>query len=134
MRWLPPVVTTGTGRERLETTGGVAGTTDGAVLGDGNGGSFAALPMPLGSLMVLLTPPMLPGPCGMPLTPASCASDLMGAVKLKANAKANKADLRRIDHTPSGCPTILRLHRSHAIWPSHRRPVGVSLGCGDAFQ
>jgi hypothetical protein len=39
------------------------------VLGGGGGGTLAALPMPLGSLTELLTPPTLPGPDGMPLTP-----------------------------------------------------------------
>jgi hypothetical protein len=64
--------------------------------------------MPLGSLIVLLTPPMLPGPCGIPLTPASCAKDFIGAVKPATNAKANpntkKADLQSIDHTPIRIP------------------------------
>ena len=41
----------------------------GLVLGGGGGGTLAALPMPLGSLTELLTPPTLPGPDGMPLTP-----------------------------------------------------------------
>src|SRR5882762_1321630 len=41
----------------------------GLVLGGGGGGTFDALPMPLGSLTELLTPPTLPGPGGMPLTP-----------------------------------------------------------------
>jgi hypothetical protein len=41
----------------------------GLVLGGGGGGTFDALPMPLGSLTELLTPPTLPGPDGMPLTP-----------------------------------------------------------------
>jgi hypothetical protein len=41
----------------------------GLVLGGGGGGTLAALPMPLGSLTELLTPPALPGPGGMPLTP-----------------------------------------------------------------
>jgi hypothetical protein len=41
----------------------------GPVLGGGGGATLAALPMPLGSLTELLTPPTLPGPDGMPLTP-----------------------------------------------------------------
>jgi hypothetical protein len=41
----------------------------GLVLGGGGGGTLDALPMPLGSLTELLTPPTLPGPAGMPLTP-----------------------------------------------------------------
>jgi hypothetical protein len=39
------------------------------VLGGGGGGTLDALPIPLGSLTELLTPPTLPGPAGMPLTP-----------------------------------------------------------------
>jgi hypothetical protein len=94
----------------LEIIGAVEGATGTDVLGDGSGGSLAALPMPLGSLIVLLTPPMLPGPCGIPLTPASCANDLMGTVKPATNAKADtntkakKADLQGIDHTPIRIP------------------------------
>lgn len=60
--------------------------------------------MPLGSLAELLTPPMLPGPWGIPLTPASparCARDLLGAIKLATNARAKNADLPNIDHTPA---------------------------------
>jgi hypothetical protein len=41
----------------------------GLVLGGGGGGTLEALPIPLGSLTELLTPPTLPGPDGMPLTP-----------------------------------------------------------------
>lgn len=73
--------------------------------------------MPLGSLTVLLIPPMLPGPCGIPLTPASCASDFIGAVKLATNAKAKKADLPNIGHSPvrvpnepAGSPFLVRMH------------------------
>jgi hypothetical protein len=39
------------------------------VLGGGGGATLDALPMPLGSLTELLTPPTLPGPDGTPLTP-----------------------------------------------------------------
>jgi hypothetical protein len=35
----------------------------------GSGGTFEALPMPLGSFTELLFPPALPGPAGTPLTP-----------------------------------------------------------------
>jgi hypothetical protein len=35
----------------------------------GSGGTFEALPMPLGSLTELLFPPAFPGPAGTPLTP-----------------------------------------------------------------
>ena len=72
--------------------------------------------MPLGSLTELLTPPMLPGPCGIPLTPASCARDFIGAVKLATNAKAKKADLPnigdspvRVPNEPAGSPFLVRM-------------------------
>src|SRR4051812_11202677 len=67
--------TTGAGLDdtRLETGGAADGTTGTPMLGGGGGGILAALPMPLGSLTELLRPPALPGPRGMPLTPASCA-------------------------------------------------------------
>jgi hypothetical protein len=74
------------------------------MLGEGSGGILAALPMPLGSLIELLTPPMLPGPCGMPLTPASCARDFTGAVKLATNAKTKKAALPIIGRAPVKAP------------------------------
>jgi hypothetical protein len=74
------------------------------MLGEGSGGILAALPMPLGSLIELLTPPMLPGPCGIPLTPASCARDFIGAVKLATNAKTKKADLPNIGRSPVKVP------------------------------
>src|SRR4051794_32131489 len=64
---------------RLETAGAADGTTGTAMLGGGGGGILAALPMPLGSLIELLRPPALPGPRGMPLTPASCAGEAAGA-------------------------------------------------------
>src|ERR1700681_2788129 len=36
----------------------------------------------------------------MPLPPASCAKDAMGAISVTKNAKAKNADLPNIDHTP----------------------------------
>ena len=57
------------GDRRLEAVG-AEGTTGTAKLGGGGGGILAALPMPLGSLSDLFRPPALPGPLGMPLTPA----------------------------------------------------------------
>jgi hypothetical protein len=86
---------------RLETGGTKDGTAGTAVLGSGGGGILAALPMPLGSLTELLRPPTLPGPRGIPLTPASpapCAKDGAGAARQPANAKAKKHDLPNIDH------------------------------------
>src|ERR1700716_2879522 len=58
---------------RLETGGATDGTAGTAMLGAGGAGILAALPMPLGSLTELLRPPALPGPRGIPLTPASPA-------------------------------------------------------------
>jgi hypothetical protein len=89
--------TTNADREdaRLETDGAADGIVGTAMLGGGGAGTLAALPMPLGSLIELLRPPMLPGPCGMPLTPASCAS--AGAARQLTNANA-KNDLPNIDH------------------------------------
>src|SRR4051794_39886306 len=59
------------GTTALETAGLDDGTTGAAMLGAGGGEILVALPMPLGSLSELLRPPTLPGPRGMPLTPAS---------------------------------------------------------------
>jgi len=47
------------------------GLAGGVVDGGGGGVTLAALPIPLGSLAELFRPPALPGPRGMPLTPAS---------------------------------------------------------------
>jgi hypothetical protein len=92
------LLTIGAGLEdsRLETGGAADGTTGTAMLGGGGAGILAALPMPLGSLTELLRPPALPGPRGMPLTPASCAR--IGAARQPANANAKNNDLPNIDH------------------------------------
>jgi hypothetical protein len=82
---------------RLEASGAADGTAGTAMLGGGGAGILAALPMPLGSLTELLRPPALPGPRGMPLTPASCASD-PGATRQLASANAKTHDLPDIDH------------------------------------
>ena len=75
------LLTTGPDLEdrRLATGGAADGTTGTAMLGGGGAGIRAALPMPLGSLTELLRPPALPGPRGIPLTPASCAKHGAGA-------------------------------------------------------
>jgi hypothetical protein len=96
---------------RPETAGTTDGTAGAAVLGIGGGAILAALPMPLGSLTELLRPPALPGPRGMPLTPASpapCANDGVGAARQPTNAKAKIDDLPNIDHA-SNYPTKVRL-------------------------
>jgi hypothetical protein len=83
---------------RLETGGAADGTTGTAMLGGGGAGILAALPMPLGSLTELLRPPALPGPRGMPLTPASCARVGTGAARQLTNANGKNHDLPNIDH------------------------------------
>jgi hypothetical protein len=82
---------------RLATGGAADGSAGTAMLGGGGGGILAALPIPLGSLTELLRPPALPGPRGMPLTPASCAGIGAGARQLR-NANAKTHDLPNIDH------------------------------------
>jgi hypothetical protein len=59
----------------------------GAVEGCGSDGTRDALPTPEGSLIEPLSPFTLPGPGGMPLTPASCAKD--GVASRTASATAN---------------------------------------------
>src|SRR5882672_4034201 len=81
------VTTADLGPRRLETAG-AEGTTGTARLGGGGGRILAALPMPLGSLSELFRPPALPGPLGIPLTPASCAKDAIGAATMTKHAKA----------------------------------------------
>jgi hypothetical protein len=94
------LLTTDAGLEdRRLTSGGAAdGTAGTAMLGGGGPGILAALPTPLGSLTELLRPPALPGPRGMPLTPASCASIGAGAARQLTNANAKTHDLPNIDH------------------------------------
>jgi hypothetical protein len=106
-------LTTGAGLEdRRPASGGAAdGTVGTAMLGGGGGGTLAALPMPLGSLTELLRPPALPGPRGMPLTPASCARIAAGAARQLTNANAKTHDLPNIDHA-SFYPTKRPAYRS----------------------
>jgi hypothetical protein len=114
--------TTGPGLEdrRLESAGAADGTVGTAMLGGGGAGILAALPMPLGSLTELLRPPALPGPRGMPLTPASCASEGAAAARQTANANAKTHDLPDIDRTPcypTKSPGLLfpiRINSGHA--------------------
>ena len=85
--------------------------TTGAVACDGSGGILAALPMPLGSLIEPFWPFTLPGPSGMPLTPASWASVRNGAARVRTIMPANanlpiirpreKTEARLIDMIPS---------------------------------
>ena len=109
------LLTTGPDLEdtRLEMDGTADGTAGTAMLGGGGGGILAALPMPLGSLTELLRPPALPGPRGMPLTPASCARIGADAATQLANANVKNHDLPNMDHPPdineeTGLPFLLR--------------------------
>jgi hypothetical protein len=102
------------GDSRLENTGAADGTTGALMFGAGGGAILAALPMPLGSLIELLTPPTLPGPCGIPLTPASCAKAGTSPIEQTQNARANDADLPNIDHTPVSMGLTSRSARGSA--------------------
>jgi hypothetical protein len=116
--WRFALRTIGTGLEDVRLAIGAAadGTAGTAVLGGGGGAIRAALPMPLGSLTELLRPPTLPGPRGIPLTPASCAKAGPGAARQIANANAKPADLPNIDHASllsneeTGLPFLLRIN------------------------
>jgi hypothetical protein len=90
--------TVGAGLEDRRPGAAADGTAGTAMLGGGGAGILAALPMPLGSLTELLRPPALPGPRGIPLTPASCARIAAGAARQPANANAKTHDLPNIDH------------------------------------
>jgi hypothetical protein len=61
------------------------------IVGGGNAGTLAALPMPLGSLTEPLSPRAFAGPGGMPLTPASWAGDLAGAARRERTATPTNA-------------------------------------------
>ena len=82
---------------RLDSVGDIEGTNGADICGGGRGGTFAALPIPLGSLSELLMPPMLPGPFGIPLTPASWAISFKG---IAAMAIAKSADLPNMGSLP----------------------------------
>jgi hypothetical protein len=77
----------GSGRED-ETGGAMLGGVIGMTVGGGSAGTLAALPMPEGSLTEPLSPRALPGPGGMPLTPASCAGAAAGAARTETTASA----------------------------------------------
>jgi hypothetical protein len=131
-RFTPVAISVDLGDRRLETVGGVEGAAGTDMFGDACAGILAALPMPLGSLIELLSPPALPEPCGIPLTPASCARDFMGAVKLVTNAKAKNADLPNIGHSPVRVPNELTvpIPRAAALRPSLGRHLVQTLDCG----
>ena len=76
---------TGSGRED-ETGAAMLGGVTGVMIGGGGVGARAALPMPEGSLTEPLSPRTLPGPGGMPLTPASCAGAAAGAARTETTA------------------------------------------------
>src|SRR5213593_3121690 len=97
--------------------GAAEGTVGTAMLG--GGGAANLLPAPLGSLIELLRPPTLPGPRGMPLTPASCASAIEGAARLPTIVSAKNTDLPNIEPLPSGGDN------QSAVRPFHSRPAGI---------
>ena len=80
------------------------GTLGTLIGGIANGGTFDALPIPLGSTLLLLMPPMLAGPGGMPLIgtfpapawPAIFANDATG-VAMRSNATAILTDVFDIE-------------------------------------
>ncbi|MFH1343745.1 MAG: hypothetical protein ABIL01_21435 [Pseudomonadota bacterium] len=88
------------GETRVETIGAADGTAGTAMFGGGGAGILAALPAPLGSLTELLRPPALPGP-RIPLTPASWAKDVAGAVRQVARTRAKIVDLPIMKHAPT---------------------------------
>jgi len=103
--WRGPrvAITLGLGETRLAAGGKLLGTDDPEWFKAGGGSALGAFPMPLGSLTELLRPPALPGPFGIPLTPASaapCANDCTGDIKQPAHARAKNVDFPNIGHSP----------------------------------
>jgi hypothetical protein len=76
----------GTGADRVTTGDDTRGTGTGLRSGCLSGATFAALRMPLGSLIEPLSPRAFAGPGGMPLTPASWAVDLPGDARIERTA------------------------------------------------
>jgi hypothetical protein len=126
----------GSGADRVTAGDDTLGTGTGLRSGCGSGATFAALPMPLGSLIEPLSPRAFAGPGGMPLTPASWAGNLPGDARIKRTATASnvsrlqeKAEPDSIDPLPlpSGYPRTL--HRAacdtHAplFWESGPPPT-----------
>jgi hypothetical protein len=106
----------GLGEIRLAAGGKLVGTDDLEGFKTGGGSALGAFPMPLGSLTELLRPPALPGPFGIPLTPASaapCPDDCTGDIKQPANARAKNVALPNIDHSP------VRVFNGAAALPYH---------------
>ena len=148
----PRVATTlGLGEIRLAAGGKLLGMDDPEWFKAGGGSALGAFPMPLGSLTELLRPPALPGPLGIPLTPASaapCANDCTGDIKQPAHARAKNVDLPNIDHSPvrvsneaAGLPFPVRMrpNAGHGLpfsrKPDHVRPAAVSRrSARSAFQ
>jgi hypothetical protein len=86
--------------------------------GIANGGTLDALPIPLGSTLMLLRPPALAGPGGMPLIgtfpapawPAIRANDAVGAAR-RRSARAIFTDVFDIEDSTichSGCQEKVR--------------------------
>ena len=76
----------GTGADRVTTGDDTRGTGTGLRSGCLSGATFAALPMPLGSLIEPLSPRAVAGPGGMPLTPATWPVDLPGDARIERTA------------------------------------------------
>lgn len=89
------------GAARLLAGGNPEGLAGGLSEGAAGGATLAALPAPLGSFSELFNPPALPGPRGMPLTPASCAKACGAHIKLVTMIKASNRNLTLIHFSPS---------------------------------
>jgi len=108
------------------------GTVAGLIAGGGIAGTLAALPMPLGSLTEPLRPRALPGPGGMPLTPASWPDDFEVAPRTQSSAThANDIPLKDIvpifhrrGHADTGCARFM-------LWRSPCRPLSAREGTSE---
>jgi hypothetical protein len=96
-----PGVLAENGAARLLAGGKPDGFAGGLREGAAGEATLAALPTPLGSFSELFSPPALPGPRGMPLTPASCAKACGAHIKLVVMIKASNPNLTLIHSSPS---------------------------------
>jgi hypothetical protein len=99
----------GTEAERVTTGEDTRGTGTGLRSGRGSGATFAALPMPLGSLIEPLSPRAFAGPGAMPLTPASWAGDPTGGARIERTANASNISRPRWKIGPGRGCSINRL-------------------------
>jgi hypothetical protein len=86
---------------RVALSGATVVGVTGLIAGCGSGDIFAALPMPLGSLIEPLRPLTFPGPGGTPLTPASWA--MQAVARRVTNATANTDPLHPIANKSDPC-------------------------------